>query len=60
MKAIFGVDVPMGLEGKVQFVGGVDSPFQFGDVTNTAISASDTTASSPYNNGLYGSCSEDL
>jgi hypothetical protein len=55
MKAIFGVDVPMGMEGKVQYVGGVDSSFQFGDVTNTAISASDTTASSPYNNGLGAS-----
>lgn len=55
MKAIFGVDVPMGMEGKVQYVGGVDSPFQFGDVTNTAISAADTTASSPYTNGLGGS-----
>lgn len=58
MKAIFGVDVPMGMEGKVQFVGGVDSSFQFGDVTNTAISASDTTASSPYNNGLGASVSK--
>ena len=28
MKAVFGVDVPMGMEGKVQYVGGVDSPFQ--------------------------------
>lgn len=55
MKAIFGVDVPLGLEGKVQFVGGVDSPFQFGDVTNTAISASDTSSSSPYMSGLGGS-----
>ena len=55
MKAIFGVDVPMGLDGKVQFVGGVDSPFQFGDVTNTAISAADTSSSSPYMSGLGGS-----
>lgn len=58
MKAVYGVDVQDGRDGRVSYLGGIDSPFQFGDVVNTAISASDTTASSPYSNGLGASVSK--
>ena len=54
MKAIYGVDIPVGLEGKVQYVGGVESPYQFGDVTNTAVSADDHSNTVPYQTGLGG------
>lgn len=58
MKAIYGVDIKDSRGGKVRFCGGMDSPFQFGDVANTGLSAADTSASSPYSNGLGASVSK--
>lgn len=55
MRAIYGVDIPVGLEGKVQYVGGIDSPFQFGDVTNVSYAQDDAAESVPYRNGLGAS-----
>lgn len=55
MKAIYGVDVSTGRDGKCYFLGGFDSAFQFGDVDQT----SQTTAQdTPYTNALGSSVSK--
>ena len=55
MKAVYGVDVPTGRDGKCYFIGGFDSPFQFADIDQTNFS---DESSSPYSNQLGSSVSK--
>lgn len=55
MKAVYGVDVPTGRDGKCYFIGGFDSPFQFSDVDQTSFASG---SDSPYTNQLGSSVSK--
>lgn len=55
MKAVYGVDVPTGRDGKCYFIGGFDSPFQFSDIDQTSASQD---SSSPYRSALGSSVSK--